>query len=577
MKIESPSGNVFEWEGDQPPTAADYAELQKHDAELSVKYGDEMAVGIARNPAQMRAGLMGDKSEQQRIATDINANQVPRVGGLIDAGLEGGGGSVGQMAGTALAPATFGLSIPVGGFLGAAAGNAAGQLRREKMGDQESFSLGQMLGAGTAGAIPGGSLAKTGIRGFVKEALKAAAGNVAAKTVETEVDQGQLPTMGQAGLAGGAGVLGVGGAKLVDTGARAAGALAKKIQNSVRDQTLAEGRIYGYVIPPSKVNPSFLNTALESLAGKAATAQETAARNQELTNALAMKAVGLPANAPITEAALEKVRLASAAPYREIANFSEKAAADLAALRKAKLNTADPHELNILMNDPEIVKEMSPLVTKAKADIEALKQARADASAAFRWTRTNPDPSILKAARDAVELANKLEQQIEDAAQEIGRPGLVDELRAARTRIAKSYEVERALNLGDADVSAPVLGRSLDKGAPLTGELKTIAKFQQAFPQSMREGASVPTAGVSKLKAMAAIGTGAVGANQLGASGALLGLLPFADTPVRKLLLSKPYQQAMGRGVYPGINQPDTLASYIRLATQAGGRNWWEQ
>ncbi|HEY6020109.1 MAG TPA: hypothetical protein VIY48_09465, partial [Candidatus Paceibacterota bacterium] len=108
------------------------------------------------------------------------------------------------------------------------------------------------------------------------------------------------------------------------------------------------------------------------------------------------------------------------------------------------------------------------------------------------------------------------------------------------------------------DVSAPVIGALLKKGKPLTNELQTVGKFSQAFPQYVRDGAKIPTPGVSKSEAILGTLLGSGGAIATGnPMGAALGALPLISGPVRSMLLSKPYQSVMAN--IPQQTSPATL------------------
>lgn len=132
---------------------------------------------------------------------------------------------------------------------------------------------------------------------------------------------------------------------------------------------------------------------------------------------------------------------------------------------------------------------------------------------------------------------------LEEEALKANKPELLPELRQARQQIAKSYDIEKALNIGTGDISAPALARALDKGAPFTGNLRTVAEFGNAFPSSVREGARVPTAGVSKSEALASLLLG-------GLISPIAAALPFASGPTRSMILSPAYQRQMAQPNY---------------------------
>lgn len=288
--------------------------------------------------------------------------------------------------------------------------------------------------------------------------------------------------------------------RLADKTAQAA---ADASRNSVRDATLKAAQEAGYTVPPSTVNPSWINKRLESIAGKAAVGQESAMRNQEVTNSLVRKALGMAEDAPITEDALKQIRTLAGKPYQEVAAMSKDAADAL----------------------------------------EMLKQARFDTNAQFKYYGRSADPSALAKALSSKAEAQGWEQFIEQTAQGQGRNDLAQALKDARQTIAKTYSAERALNTSTGNIAAADLAKALDKGAPLSGELETVARFADAFPQLAREGSKIPTPGVSKSEALAAALLG-------GTVHPVAAALPLASPAVRAMVLSKPYQALMAAPKY---------------------------
>jgi hypothetical protein len=327
-----------------------------------------------------------------------------------------------------------------------------------------------------------------------------------------------------------------GGNKLASTLQRratdkAAALASQQAKNAVRDATLQEAQKAGYTVPRSLYNPSFTSNRLESLAGKAATKQQAAAMNQDVTNTLAKQALGLPDDSALSVSTLEGIRKTASKPYQEIA-------------------------------------AMSP---QAGADLEALKQARNDAQGWFNAYNRSASPADLAKAKEFRTVADTLEKSLESHAVSANRPDLLPALADARKLIAKTYTVQRALNDATGDVSAPVIGRLFEKGKPLSGGLETVGKFRSAFPQVSQAGAKIPAPGVSKSEALAGalLGTGgaAITGNPIGATAALL---PLASHPARYLALSKAMQKAPSYS--PGITNkalqkidPETLSIITRL------------
>lgn len=359
----------------------------------------------------------------------------------------------------------------------------------------------------------GGRLAKAGLQSAVAGAMAPASSvsmlmsNMGTSAASGLVGQGTTEATGSQGLGAAAGIAAVPAISALANrsaiASREAGQLARE-QNAVRDETLKMAKEEGYVVPKSAVDPSFVNNRLESIAGKAAIGQQAAVKNQQVTNAIARREAGLAPNQAISEEALAAASQKASAPYREVAAISKSAAADL----------------------------------------EALKQTRADANAYYKHYNVSADPASLVKAREASAQAATLEKQIEQAAISAGKPSLVLDLKKARQQIAKINDVERALNVATGDVSASILGRALDKGKPLTGGLETAGRFAQAFPSYAREGAAVPTPGVSKSEALASMILGLGGHAALGPMGWALAGAPLASGPIRSGLLSQPYQNA---------------------------------
>ena len=312
---------------------------------------------------------------------------------------------------------------------------------------------------------------------------------------------------------------------------KAAALASQQSKNAVRDATLQESQAAGYKIPRSLYDPSFTSNRLESLAGKAATKQQAAAVNQEITNSLAKKALGVADDTPLSISTLEGIRKTASRPYQEIA-------------------------------------AMSP---QAKLDLEALKQARNDAQGWFNAYNRSASPADLAKAKEFRSAAEQLEKTLESYAVAAKRSDLLPALVDARKQIAKTYTVQRALNDATGDVSAPVIGRLFEKGKPLSDGLETVGKFRSAFPQVSQAGAKIPAPGVSKSEALAGALLGATGAAVTGNPvGLAAAALPLASHPARALALSKALQKVPNYS--PGMTNkllqnldPETSALFARL------------
>jgi hypothetical protein len=503
------------------------------------------------------AGDMEGANIDEKLQNAVKG--VPEVGNaVVNMGIRGGPPAVGQAVGATTGPLAP-VAVPALGALGGMGGEALAQMR-----EGGGFRPGAIIGAGVAGAVPGSPMANIGAKALLKEGAKQVGGNIAATATQAAIDDGRVLSPGDVLISAGTAAAGTAVGKALDKGVKSAAVEMKELQHAVRDQTLREAQAAGYMVSPSKINPSKINNLMESIAGKAATLQEFAIRNQEITNALARKAVKLPANAPLTEAALEKIRYESAAPYREIESIAKQAKADLDVInKKIDLTATNRHEYEVLLSDPQKVREMASLSTRAAANIKELKEARFKANENYTHYHRSGDPAALERARDFEKSARDLEVKVHRAAMDIGRPDLAKQLHESRVKIAKTYEVEKALNLGDANVRAPVLGRSIDKKGvrAITEELALIAKFQQTFPSMAREASLVPAPGVGQLPVYAAAALGAGIAPQAA-------LLPFISQPIRSMVTSPAYQRFMAQPNH-GARQMDSLAQFARLTAQS--------
>lgn len=328
-----------------------------------------------------------------------------------------------------------------------------------------------------------------------------------------------------AGAAAGAGAMKLGeflrnfiGAKLANANQAAA---ARQAMNAEKDAALQAARDAGYVLPPSRINPSWINNRLEGIAGKAASGQESALRNQEVTNALARKALGLADDAPLSSAQLEKLAGPHRAVYDEVAKLSPDAAEAVQLWRQANFNK----------------------------------------NAYWKFFNRSADPSAQEKAMAAGQASKDWFNFLTQEAKNAGRPDLVKELASARVALGKIGTVERALSEEGNVVAKHV------KGGALTDELALIKSFAQgAGNKFVTEGSKVPSPGVSKVEGVMGAMLGAGTAAAMGPGGLAAGALPLLSHPVRSLILSPTYQ----RLVQPDYAVPATLrASNAVLASPA--------
>jgi hypothetical protein len=305
------------------------------------------------------------------------------------------------------------------------------------------------------------------------------------------------------------------------------GGVVGKAATRVAPAGVKVAREAGYVIPPTQAGGGIVSRAGEGLSGKAATAQSASVKNQEVTNALAAKAVGLPEDMPITTEALADIRKESGKAYNA-----------LASLPKVEAVAADN-----LMNIPGS-KGFDP-----KQAVYDLRVARNDADAYYKSYGRTADPEALTKAKTAKGQATKLETELEEYAASLGQTELMPALRDARQQIAKTYSVQKALNPTSGSVDARVLAKELRKGKPLTSELKQVAEFADQFPKAAqvmeKSGGAVALSPLDYLFASGA------GLNSLSSGGSSMDVAQNvamglgARNAARALVLSKPVQNRL--------------------------------
>jgi hypothetical protein len=207
--------------------------------------------------------------------------------------------------------------------------------------------------------------------------------------------------------------------------------------------------------------------------------------------------LGLPDETVLTPEVLSSIRDDAGKAYEALKNLPKKPAV----LADSTMNRAAVGEIN-----------------PAKM-VEDLKIARKDAEGYYNAYARSAHPEDLAKAKAFKSKATKLEDDLETYAKDMGKEDLVPALRDARQLIAKTYTVENAMNKTTGTVDAKELAKRLQKGKPMSDELKQITEFGQAFPKAAQRPEIIGgTIGITPLDYAAATITG--GASMLGGSNA---------------------------------------------------------
>lgn len=304
-----------------------------------------------------------------------------------------------------------------------------------------------------------------------------------------------------------------------------------------RDAAFIAGRNQGMVAPPASVDPTATNRALETLGGKVATQQDASIANMPKFNEAAKKTLGMAADETLNIEALDNIRREAGKAYDAIAKLGKLPATESALPGGSGVKTA--MDSTSLLQKTEV---------DAKDLVSAWKQANHDATGYFRAYTRDANPETLLKAKQASGAASQIDDFLQSSLQSMGKKDLLNDLKSARVRIAKTYSVESALNQSTGNVSGTKLAQQLARGKPLSGPLGDAARFAQAFPKASRE--ILDSGAIRNTDLIAGGGTAAITGSPW-----YLGY-PLARSAARSALLSPLWQQRMlqqSQGISPGI------------------------
>lgn len=435
---------------------------------------------------------------------------------------------------------------------------------------EQEAPVGAIAGNVALTAVP---LAKVGSAYKTAAAVGAGLGALAPVAGEQTASNIIAGKLQNAALGAGAGVVGQAlankASQYVSRWTAALAALQSK--NKPIDDTLRAAMAEGLGVTPSAVKPTIANTAMESIAGKIASAQEQANRNAPIFDAMARRAIGLAEDAPLTREAAQNVRKAAyKAGYEPVATVGT-VPTDRAF--QARLYSIANRYQGAARSFPgaisDEVSQIAQLFAVPKFDagdaLQATQYLRDKASDAFRKGETG----LGKASR---EIAKAIEDQIErHLSASAGGADLLRGFRDARTLMAKAHTVEEAIVPGGGSINAKKLADRAQVGKPLSDELKTIGEFARNFPRAAQPAAQIAGPGVSKLGYYGGAGIATMAGAALGPVGAAAAGGASLAVPyiMREVLLSKPMQRSLLRDYGPTLGMRAASAFRDKAATSA--------
>jgi len=549
---------------------------QLHDALIKAD-----AAGNVDDARAFAAEIQKMRSVQPEAAQPSMMQNIKQGAGNLVAGAVRGAGSIGA---TLLAPFDIAEDALAGKGLSMERNNArragidAGLQSMGAEPDSMMYKGGKLAGeiAGTAGTgnvlalgAKGMGAAPTVVNALRTGGMTTGGGQTLGRELATRAGAGALVGGASTALVSpedtGTGLLIGGALPVVAKGAGMAGnalgkAFGKAEQTPEMVNAISKARDAGYVIPPTQANASLGNRLVEGFSGKITTAQNASAKNSQVTNSLAAKALGLPAETKITPEILTDIRVAASNASGEIAKTGT--ITPTKAYNDALDKLAETH-LTAAKGFPN-AKE-SPVISlvdslrtpsfEAGSALAKIRELRSAADDAFR----KGDTDIARASKGA---AKALEDAVETHLQDIGNPALLNKFRDARTLIAKTYTVEKALNSTTGTVDARKLGAMVNKGKPLTGELRQAGEFANRFPK-----ANQTVEGMGSLPQTSPLDWAAAGGISM-ASGNVLPMLGAGARPLaRKLALSDIVQNRLVQS--QGANRLADLLQYSPMAIPA--------
>jgi hypothetical protein len=313
----------------------------------------------------------------------------------------------------------------------------------------------------------------------------------------------------------------------------------------------------GYAIPPSAASNTLWNRLITGYGGKLQTDQAASIKNQPTTNALVKRALGYDLGEDLSIEGLNALRKEAGKKYQAIKDTNEPIYSNDAYKSRLSDLTKD---WNVAERDfPEIAKSKEsiyelqrtmdkPYVTPTGA-IEMVKHLRSEAKSNLKAFDDPSRSALGKAQRQAADALDGLVEDNLSANPLLAKayPNAVKDYKDARQLIAKSYDVESALNDATGNVDALKLAKLL-KDQRLTGHLKDVAEFAAAFKKNAQMPERIGThPGISPLD-VATSGIEATAALAAGRPGLAAGAVgTIAGRPLARMWgLSDAFQKGSG-------------------------------
>lgn len=266
-----------------------------------------------------------------------------------------------------------------------------------------------------------------------------------------------------------------------------AAAQATKPEPTPQEAAIKQATDAGYRLSPSQVGNK-AGATVEGLSGQAALERELSKKNVTITDNLAKKAIGL-GDKPLTPATIGIERAKANKAYESIAKTGPRKTSDA---YRAEINAIDDRTGagSFAEDVPASVTNLKKYYANrpgfdAKDAVAKVRQLRADGRANIK-TR---DPEKAALGNAQLKVADALDNELERHVTDLGMKDLAANYKAARVQLAKLNTVEEALS--GTNVSAKKIWQQWKRGAPLQGELLTVARTYDSFQHVLQDAGKI--------------------------------------------------------------------------------------
>lgn len=270
--------------------------------------------------------------------------------------------------------------------------------------------------------------------------------------------------------------------------------IAKSYENATKIDAAQAAQRIGAALNPAESNPNLRNTLKSVVGGTADIDKRLSEHNVVEITKRVREDLGVPLEKKLDADAIDAALNEASAPYQvvremPVLNPTDDVVATLDSLKKRStaINKGRVEKVNALVDD--VISEISEGKTGASV-LDDIRQLRAEANSVYkqRDKGINPPKDIeIKEADARMAIANAYEQMI-DA--NVTDPKLLDEIRAARVRMAQIYDHARALDYGTNTVDPSTYAKMLnDRKGNMTGLGADIGAVAANYPNVVNASA----------------------------------------------------------------------------------------